>query len=150
MARNLTKPVADRCQLVEMDASRLGFRDNIFDIVVCIQNGISAFKVDQRQLIAEAVRVTRPGGKVLFSSYSDKFWEHRLEWFELQAQHGLLGEIDYAATGDGVIVCKDGFRATTVNLGQFRCLCAPIFNYIDVIETDNSFICCIIHKSAKS
>ena len=52
-----------------MDAAALGFRDRVFDVVVCIQNGISAFKVDRRALIAEAIRVTRPGGSVLFSSY---------------------------------------------------------------------------------
>jgi ubiquinone/menaquinone biosynthesis C-methylase UbiE len=144
MARNLTKPIAECCQLAEMDASRLGFRDNIFDVVVCIQNGISAFKVDQRQLIAEAVRVTRPGGKALFSSYSDKFWEHRLEWFELQAQHGLLGEIDYSATGDGVIVCKDGFRATTFKADEFARLAQIVDARCLIVEVDESSLFCVL------
>lgn len=49
----------------------LGFRNRRFDVVVCIQNGISAFKVDQRKLIGETMCVTRSGGTLLFSSYSE-------------------------------------------------------------------------------
>ena len=65
-----------------MDAINLGFQDSIFDMVVCIQNGISAFHVDLRALIQETIRITKPGGKILFSTYSDKFWEQRLKWFQ--------------------------------------------------------------------
>ncbi len=60
-----------------MDATHLGFRDHAFDLTICIQNGISDFGVDEQQLFAEALRVTRSGGVVLFSSYSDRFWEER-------------------------------------------------------------------------
>lgn len=107
------------CMLVCMNAVRLAFRDDVFDLVVCIQNGVSAFHVDQRELVRESVRVTMPGGKVLFSSYADAFWEERLEWFRLQSEAGLIGEIDYGKTGNGMIVCKDGFTATTVRPDQF-------------------------------
>lgn len=61
------------CQLLQMDAIQLTFRDRVFDVVVCIQNGISAFHVNQRDLIEECIRVTRPGGISLFSSYAEKF-----------------------------------------------------------------------------
>ena len=74
-----------RCRLLHMDATDLRFRDRTFDAVLCLQNGICAFGVDQRRLLAEAVRVTRPGGIVLMSSYADGFWEDRLAWFEAQA-----------------------------------------------------------------
>jgi SAM-dependent methyltransferase len=111
-----------RCSFANMDATRLGFPDGAFDLVVCIQNGISAFHVDQRALIGESIRVTAPGGKALFSSYSDAFWEERLEWFRLQAEAGLIGELDQEKTGNGVIVCKDGFTATTVGPEQFMTL----------------------------
>ncbi|KPJ72342.1 hypothetical protein AMJ52_06575, partial [candidate division TA06 bacterium DG_78] len=81
----------ENCDLLTMDAVQLAFRDRVFDCVICIQNGISAFHVDQKSLIGESIRVAKPGGLVLFSSYSDKFWKHRLEWFQLQAEAGLLG-----------------------------------------------------------
>lgn len=93
--------------LATMDATHLGLRDQAFDLTICIQNGISAFGADQQEFFAEALRVTRSGGVVLFSSYSDRFWEERLKWFEIQAKHELIGEIDYHATGNGVIACKE-------------------------------------------
>jgi len=132
------------CRLLCMDAVLLGFRDSRFDCVVCIQNGISAFHVDKRDLVNEAVRVTRPGGKVLFSTYSERFWNDRLEWFELQAGEGLLGEIDYEKTGNGVITCKDGFTATTVSPGDFRIITHDLDADVDLIELDGSSLFCEI------
>jgi 2-polyprenyl-6-hydroxyphenyl methylase/3-demethylubiquinone-9 3-methyltransferase len=105
--------------LARMDAVRLGCAPASFDMVVCVQNGISAFHADPRTVLEQAVAVTRPGGIVLFSSYAAEFWEDRLEWFRLQAAEGLVGEIDEAATGGGVIVCRDGFTATTVGPREF-------------------------------
>jgi SAM-dependent methyltransferase len=130
-------PVA---RLLAMDASRMGFRDRWFDLTICIQNGISAFAVDQQALLAEAVRVTRSGGTVLFSSYADRFWPDRLEWFEAQAAHGLIGEIDHQATGDGVIVCKDGFRATTVDGARLEGLAAALGLRATVEEVEGSSV----------
>jgi len=132
------------CHLLNMDAVLFAFPDRIFDIVVCIQNGISAFHVDQQDLIRESIRVTKPGGTILFSSYSDKFWNVRLEWFQLQSEAGLLGEIDYNKTCEGVIVCKDGFRATTVKRHQFLALTEKLNADIKIQEVDESSLFCEI------
>ena len=118
MAQQLLKK-EDNASLLLMDAVRLAFPSGVFDVVCCIQNGISAFHVDQRELLSEAVRVSKPGGRVLFSSYADEFWKDRLEWFRIQSSQGLVGEIDEASTGNGIIVTKDGFTATTVTSAQF-------------------------------
>ncbi len=131
-------------RLVRMDAGALGFRDGSFDVVVCVQNGISALRVEPRRLLAESVRVTRPAGRVLFSSYAAGFWEERLAWFQLQSAQGLLGEIDWAATGAGVIVCKDGFRASTVGPDEFRALAAGLGRRVEVEEVDGSSVFCEI------
>jgi 2-polyprenyl-6-hydroxyphenyl methylase/3-demethylubiquinone-9 3-methyltransferase len=131
--------------LALMDAVRLAFPPATFDLVCCIQNGISAFRVDQRALLAAAVDVTRPGGRVLFSSYAEAFWDHRLAWFRLQAREGLLGEVDEVATGRGVIVCKDGFRATTVTPDQFRSLSRGLGRQATVdVVADASVFCEIL------
>jgi ubiquinone/menaquinone biosynthesis C-methylase UbiE len=132
------------CYLLNMDAIRLGFRDHVFDCVVCIQNGISAFHVNQGDLVCESIRVTKRGGTVLVSSYADKFWTHRLEWFRLQSKAGLLGEIDEEKTGDGVIVCKDGFTATTVRPSDFLSLVAEFDVDASVVEVDESSLFCEI------
>lgn len=127
-----------------MNAAELGFRDKCFDTVICIQNGISAFHVDQEMLMREALRVTHTGGKVLFSSYSERFWPERLEWFRIQAEYGLLGEIDEQATGNGTIVCKDGFRATTVGPNEFKELASRVGITPKIVEVDGSSLFCEI------
>jgi SAM-dependent methyltransferase len=143
LGRNLTAN-AGRILWACMDAVDLGFRNNSFDCTVCIQNGISAFHVDPEALIAESIRVTRPAGTVLFSSYSERFWPDRLKWFELQAEAGLLGEIDYEKTGNGVIVCKDGFTARTVSPEEFGRLTGSLGGGVRVSEVDDSSVFCEI------
>jgi SAM-dependent methyltransferase len=133
------------CLFARMNAVALAIPDHVFDVVVCIQNGISAFQVDQGDLIRESLRVVKPGGTALFSSYSPRFWGDRLEWFKTQSEAGLIGEIDYAKTGDGVIACKDGFKATTVSEGRFYELASKIRNVqVEVEEVDGSSLFCKI------
>ncbi len=134
------------CRFACMNAAELAFADGSFDLVICIQNGISAFHVDQRALIEEALRVTVTGGRALFSSYSAKFWDRRLDWFRRQAAEGLLGEIDEEATGDGVIVCKDGFSATTVSENDFRRLTQGLGVDAEIVEVDGSSLFCVLAR----
>lgn len=145
LGRRLLKGIPN-CRLLRMDAAALDFPDGSFEVVLCVQNGISAFKVDSARLIREAARVTRKNGTILFSSYSEKFWEPRLEWFRRQAKEGLIGEIDDERTGKGVIVCKDGFRATTYTPDQFIALARECEVHAEIVEVDNSSIFCVIRK----
>jgi len=130
--------------VVAMDATRLGFPPRMFDAVCCVQNGISAFHVDQRTLLASAAGAARPGGAVMFSTYAALFWPHRLEWFRSQAAHGLIGEIDEAATGDGEIVCRDGFAATTVTPEELAELAAGLGSKCVIRTVDDSSVFCEI------
>ena len=144
LARELHRTFPD-LHLAAMNAISLGFPNAVFDVVICIQNGISAFDVNQQDLMSEAVRVVKPGGAVLFSSYSDRFWEDRLAWLEQQAEHGLIGEIDRQRTRDGVIVCRDGFKATTIGRDGFRTLTAALGLRAAIEEVDGSSIFCEIN-----
>jgi len=134
------------CVLLEMNAARLRFPDEFFDVVLCLQNGVSAFRLDPERLLADALRVTKARGRVLLSSYAEAFWPHRLEWFRTQSQAGLLGEIDEERTGHGVIVCKDGFRATTFGPQQFRSLAARFGKEARIEEVDGSSLFCEIGR----
>ena len=61
-----------KSQLVQGDAYKLPFRSNSFDDVICMGNMIPSLKnaANRRQLLAEARRVLKPGGKFIMSFYS--------------------------------------------------------------------------------
>jgi len=132
------------CYLMQMNAIQLAFPDQIFNVVICIQNGISAFHVNKLDLIRESIRVTKSGGTVLFSSYSDKFWNHRLHWFQSQSEAELIGEIDNEKTKDGMISCQDGFTTSTVSPEQFISLTSGFKVKTKIIEVDQSSLFCEI------
>ena len=129
-----------------MNAADLQFPENHFDVTICIQNGISAFGIEPGRLLSEALRVTKKTGIVLFSSYSENFWQDRLNWFELQAAEGLIGEIDYQNSGDGIIVCKDGFRAATFSENDFIELAKNFAVETRIYEIDKSSVFCEMKK----
>ena len=133
-------------ELHQMNANSLSFKEETFDAVIAIQNGISAFKVEPEVLLRESLRITKKNCKLILSSYSENFWEERLKWFILQSEEELLGEIDYEKTGNGFIVCKDGFIATTFSKNDFQNLLQKMNLKGSIQEIDLSSIFCIIRK----
>lgn len=148
LAASFLRPLGN-CDLFRMDASHLAFRGGRFDAVLCVQNGVSAFGVDRHRLVAEAVRVAKDGGVILFSSYSPRIWTDRLDWFRAQARAGLLGEVDESRSREGTIVCKDGFRATTVGGDEFRGLFAGLDLAATIREVDGSSVFARAVKGAR-
>jgi len=126
------------CDLFQMDAVRLAFPDGLFDAILCLQNGISAFGVDRKRLASEAVRVTREGGLILFSTYSPRIWLDRLDWFRAQSRAGLVGELDETLTRDGIIACRDGFRSSAVSDPELSHLFESVRQRAEVYEVDGS------------
>ncbi len=55
--------------------------------------------------------------------------------------------IDYEKTGDGAIVCKDGFHATTFSMEQFQQLGKQLNVNTTVIEIDDSCVICEMIRS---
>lgn len=131
--------------LGQMNASNLGVKNGHYDGVLCLQNGLSAFNESPDNVFAEIMRVVREGGWILLSSYSELFWEDRLDWFKIQSRHGLIGAIDYQKTGNGLIVGKDGFRATTFCSDDFSNLTVPYQLKPKIFEIDSSSLFCEIH-----
>jgi len=143
LARTLIDPQLP-CSFAAMDAARLAFPSNSFDTVVCIQNGVCAFHIDPRVLLEEALRVVRSPGRVLVSTYAERFWPDRLDWFRLQAAEGLVGAIDEQATHPGTIVCRDGFSVGTMNDVALLDLCAKLGVTPVLTEVDGSSLFCEI------
>ena len=131
-------------RLAAMDATAMGFPAGSFDLVACLQNGVCAFHVDRGRLIRKAARVARPGGTLLFSTYAERFWEPRLEWFRLQAEEGLIGPLDEEASRSGTIVCADGFTSESMTPEELRDLAAGIPGRADIREVDGSSLVCEI------
>ncbi len=125
-----------------MDAGALGFKKETFDLVVCIQNGISAIKIAPEVLISESISVLKKNGRAFFSSYLDKFWPYRIEWFEIQAELGLIGPIEWEKCIDGVIICKDGFRAVTFSSDRFAEIAAKLKLDFRITEVEESAVFC--------
>lgn len=143
MARDFLRG-GEGCALAAMDAARLGFAPASFDAVICVQNGLSAFHVPPRDVLREALRVVRPGGRVLASTYADAFWEDRLDWFRRQASEGLVGEIDEKRTRRGEIVCRDGFRARTFGPDDLLRLARGLGASVEIREVDGSSLFCVL------
>ena len=132
-------------ELCVMDAHDLRFSET-FDVVLCLQNGLSAMKTQPHEYIKKIMALVSPEGRALISSYSAKFWKYRLAWFHEQADKGLLGEIDAEKTKNGVIMCKDGFQATTHSPKDMDAIGkASGFEY-EVTEVDESSIFLVVTK----
>ena len=133
-------------KLIVMNAHNMLF-DETFDVVLCLQNALSAMKVQPLEFVKKIVDLLSPGGKAFISTYSAKFWEHRLAWFHEQAEKGLLGEIDMEKTRDGVIIGKDGFRAITHTTEDFDAVGISSGFPYEIIEVDESSVFLVITKS---
>ncbi|MBU0517384.1 class I SAM-dependent methyltransferase [bacterium] len=129
-----------------MEAEDLAFEDSQFDVTLCIQNGLSAIKGNTIKIVEECLRVTKPGGRCLFSSYTDEFWPDRLEWFQMQAEEKCVGKIIQGLTGNGVIVCEDGFRATTMGRADYLEIAMTLNTDAVFTVVDGSSLFCKIRK----
>lgn len=144
LGRNYIKG-SPRCSIEVMDAYNLKFGEE-FDVVLCLQNGLSAMKGNPIDLVEQCMKVLVPGGRAYFSTYSFKFWNHRLDWFHEQADKGLLGEIDLEKTHNGIITCRDGFVATTLSEDELKKLGEEFGNNYIIKEVDESSLFLIIKK----
>lgn len=133
------------CNIRVMDVYKLEF-DEEFDVVLCLQNGLSAIKGQPINLIKQCMKVLTSGGKAYFSTYSAKFWNHRLAWFHEQADKGLIGEIDLEKTNDGIIMCKDGFTAITFSEDELKKLGEESGFHYRIEEVDESSLFLILEK----
>lgn len=133
------------CRIELQDVHTLDFGAD-FDVVLGLQNALSAVKGDPLKLALRCMKALVPGGRAYFSTYSSKFWEHRLAWFEEQADKGLLGEIDRERTREGEIVCVDGFCATTYTREDFEKLAHAVGCPFRIHEVNDSSLFLILEK----
>lgn len=107
---------------------------------------ISPLKGKEKNLIDQSLKVLVPGGKAYFSTYSAKFWNHRVAWFQEQADKGLLGELDMEKTKNGHIECKDGFVANTYTFEDFQRFAEESGCRYKIEEVDESSLFLVLQK----
>lgn len=144
LSKEYLKPCLN-ADIIKMNAHQMSFSQS-FDVAICLQNGLSAMKATP-QVIQNILDVLSPGGTAYFSTYSTNFWDWRIKWFEEQASKGLLGELDYEQTKNGVIACKDGFCSTTQTIEDYKAIGDSCGYPYQIQEVDNSSLFLIIKKS---
>ncbi|MCL2549316.1 MAG: class I SAM-dependent methyltransferase [Symbiobacteriaceae bacterium] len=139
---------AHNADLLTMDAHQITAEsfDSAFNMVLCLQNGLSAMKAEPLSFIGMMLSLLVPGGSVIISTYSEKFWQHRLAWFIEQADKGLLGEIDPKQSRDGIIVCKDGFQSLSHTPEQFTDIGRSTGYPYEIVEVQEASLFLIITK----
>lgn len=133
-------------KIITMDVHNITF-DEKFDVILCLQNGLSAMRVTSQDSIKKILEMVVSDGKAYFSIYSEKFWEYRVMWFKEQAEKGVLGELDIDKTKDGVIICKDGFKAITHTPKDLKMLGDSSGYEYQIQEVDDSSLFLMIHKN---
>ena len=131
--------------LFQADVHRLE-HEAVYDIVLCVQNALSAMKGAAAQTVEKAVSMLSPGGTALFSTYSPSFWAYRLAWFQEQADKGLLGPLDFEKSIHGQIVCQDGFTATTHSREELEGFALKLGYPYAITEVDRSSLFLAITK----
>lgn len=135
-------------KLLNMDVHNADI-DEKYDVVLCLQNGLSAMKINTSETLNKILDMVSEGGKVYFSTYNDKFWDHRLLWFEEQSNKGLLGEIDYDKTKNRTICCKDGFRSVSQSREELEEIGKLSKCEYEIHEVDESSLFLVIRKINK-
>lgn len=71
-------------QLFVMDARQLAFPDNSFTVVVGAWNllGVIGFPVNRMKVLCEAHRVLKPGGKLIFTVYSESAPSYQVDCYK--------------------------------------------------------------------
>ena len=139
---------AQNADLLTMDAHRIVANSfgSTFNMVLCLQNGLSAMKAEPLGFIGMMLSLLVPGGKAIISTYSEKFWQHRLAWFIEQADKGLLGEVDPKQSRDGIIVCKDGFQSRSHTPEQLTEIGRSTGYPYEIVEVQEASLFLIITK----
>lgn len=102
-----------------MDAYSMNYQERS-DLILCLQNGLSAIKGNPMLLVERPFRPQERGegfSSVLTLQNLGRTGE---KWFIEQSEKGLIGKIDPTMTKDGVIRCEDGSEATTLTEQDFR------------------------------
>jgi 2-polyprenyl-3-methyl-5-hydroxy-6-metoxy-1,4-benzoquinol methylase len=112
------------------DAEKLPFPDASFDRVISFD--VIEHISNQRQALAEAGRVVRPGGKIVFYAIS-LAEEHTWHWTQRQVSGGLAGTHEGAGHKPELFLRPDTVRGWLVELGFHSIEIVPFHSFFTLI-----------------
>ena len=77
--RNVSKHALGNVDFHTMDAEQLEFRSNYFDLIACAF-GVFFF-TDSTQALRSWLRVLKPGGRIIFTTFSRSTFQPMAQWF---------------------------------------------------------------------
>jgi len=103
-----TRKLGPRTRLAAASAGQLPFAAASFDTVLCAQNTFGLLGDLKQAALGEAIRVTRPGGRIVLVVYSEYSIVPRAEWYAEMHRLGAMEAIDWARSGPELLLTGDG------------------------------------------
>ncbi|MCP4430248.1 MAG: class I SAM-dependent methyltransferase [Gammaproteobacteria bacterium] len=129
------------------DVTSIDSPDNSYDLVLCMQNGLSAFGNNPLNVVRESCRVLNETGKLICCTYSEKIWPDRLKWFREQSNAGLLSPVDEGKTGNNIVVCQDGFTSSAMSRSEFKFISNELNLAHEIYEIESGSLICEFRRA---
>jgi 2-polyprenyl-6-hydroxyphenyl methylase/3-demethylubiquinone-9 3-methyltransferase len=118
------------------DAQRMHFKNNTFDYTICMGATFGNFGLNKTKILREMKRVTKKGGKIIVSVYSEKALPVRLKVYQkigflvnkvsrdgtVVGENGVISE-QFSKEKLSNIFNKSGLNAKIIKLGFIAYLC---------------------------
>jgi len=133
--RNLKK--FSNIELFVENAKETHFKDNTFDYVICLGNTFGNFGRDKYKILREMKRVTKKGGKIIVSIYSEKALPVRVEGYK---KVGWV--IIKKSTKERTIYTKDGLTSEQFSKRKIKKIFQKVGLNVKIVELNPiSYIC---------
>lgn len=117
------------------DARKMHFPDNMFDYTICMGNTFGDFGNDKLKVLKEMKRVTKKGGKIIISVYSENALEIRIK------EYKRIG-IKIKKIQDGIVYSENGLILEQFNKEKLKKIFDLIGLDVKIIKLNSiSYLC---------
>ena len=117
------------------DAKKMHFADDTFDYSLCMGNTFGDFKEDKIKILKEMKRVTKKGGKIIISVYSEKALDVRIK------QYKKIG-MKIKKVQNGTVYTKDDLILEQFTKEEIRKIFNSVGLKVKIIELNSiSYLC---------
>lgn len=117
------------------NARKMHFGNNIFDYTICMGNTFGTFGKDKLKILKEMKRVTKKGGKIIISVYSENALDMRIE------EYKRIG-IKIKKIQDGTIYSENGLILEQFNKEKLKKIFDSVELEVKIIKLNSiSYLC---------